>query len=221
LAPRAVRVVDRRKTESLVIAAYEQTLVPKATTFIASYDEATRYRATWQKEVAEGKGAVGGLVKVMHGWLPLLQRDVQGFNSAEYGDNPAVPDDVMEDAGRLHDVVTDFTDPEGKPLAYKDACLVALDAAIAAAHKEWGEADAADKRYQNLLASVRASAEAFDLELQAFRKTLAAEGGRSDVDFQKLRAERAQVADTEDDPNVPPAPAPVPPAPHGTTQPAQ
>jgi hypothetical protein len=47
----------------------------------------------------------------------------------------------VEDAGRLHDVVTDFVADDGKPLSYRDACAGQLDPAIAAASKEWGEAD--------------------------------------------------------------------------------
>jgi hypothetical protein len=82
---------------------------------------------------------------------------------------------------------------------------------MAAASKEWSEADAADKQYQDLLARVRSTAEGFDRDLQAFRRTLMTDAGRSDKDFQKLRAERAQVPDEEDDPNAPPAPAPVDP----------
>jgi hypothetical protein len=87
--------------------------------------------------MTEGHGAVGALVKVLRAWLPLLQRDVPGFDSSDFADKPEVPDDVLEDAGRMHDLLTDFVTDDGEPLPYRDACLGQLDPAMAAASKEW------------------------------------------------------------------------------------
>lgn len=220
LAPRVLRVIERRQAGSPVIRAYASTLGAKVNAYVAAYDQAMRYRGNWQKEMAEGRGAVGHLVKVLRGWLPLLQRDVPGFDSSAYADHPNVPDDVIEDGSRLHDVIMDFVHADGSALAYKEDCLSQLDSALAAALKEWGEADAADKAYQDVLARVRATGDELDRELQGFRRTLLNEVGRRDKDYQKLRAERAHVADADDDPNGPPASSPVSPAPAGTNQPA-
>jgi hypothetical protein len=212
LAPRALRVVARRSPESRAVAAYAATVGPKAQAFVAAYDEAGRYRVSWQKEMGEGRGAVRGLVGALRRWLPLVARDVPGFVATEFADKPQVPDDVMEDAGRLHDQVHDYRDPAGNPLSYQADCLAELDAALAAAHQEWAEAEEADKRYQTLCAAMRRTAADFDLELHAFRRTLSACAGRSDKDFQKLRAEKASLPDPEDDPAAPQPPTPVPPA---------
>ena len=58
---------------------------------------------------------------------------------------------------------------------------------------------------------------ALDLELQGFRRSLIAVFGHGDLDFQKLRAQRAQVADEDDDPAAPgPVPAVTPAAPTAT-----
>jgi hypothetical protein len=219
LAPRAIRVVQRRGTESPALAAYSATLVPKAETFISAYDKAGKYEATWRKEMGEGKGAVASVLKTMRAWLPLVQRDVPGFDSSSYGDQPTVPDDVLEDGGRLFDVVHDHLDAAGNPLAYRDAFIADFDGILKEAGKEWSEAEAADKSYQALLAAVRQGAEQFDLELVAFRKTLSSVVGRGDKDFQKLRAERAQAPDEEEDPTAPSPVAPVAPAPPGAAGP--
>lgn len=77
------------------------------------------------------------------------------------------------------------------------------------AAKEWHEAEAADRKYQQALSETRAAAREFELELQMFRETLALVTARTDVDYQKLRARRAGSADPEDDPS---APAPLEPA---------
>jgi hypothetical protein len=80
---------------------------------------------------------------------------VLGFSGADYGDKPQVPDDVVEHGERLASVVDEFRDAAGNPLAYRDDALAALTAALQAAAKEWGEAEAADKEYQQMFATVR------------------------------------------------------------------
>jgi hypothetical protein len=116
LAARSARIVKRRGAEFPVIAMFEGTLVPKAEKFIAAYDSAARFQATWKREMAEGRGAIAGLVKVMQQWVPLLKRDVTGFDGGIYGDKPDVPDDVLEDGERLLSVIDEFRDPAGQPL---------------------------------------------------------------------------------------------------------
>jgi hypothetical protein len=216
LAPRAKRVQKRRAADSPIIDAYESTLQPKASTYIAAYDDCAKYQNTWRRELLEGKGAVAELVALIRGWLPLLIRDIPGFEPASFGDKPDVPDDVIEDGERLASTIDDYKDLGGVPLSYKDKALNALTPAIAKAAKEWAEAEQADSVYQKLLEQVRSWGEIFDAELQAFRRSLAAVAGRSDKDYQKLRAERASQEDSDDDPGAPPAPIvppPTPPAP--------
>ncbi|MBI5482790.1 MAG: hypothetical protein HY906_28300 [Deltaproteobacteria bacterium] len=213
LGPRAVRILQRRKTGSKVIAAYEATLPPKVNAFTGAYDGAVRYKASWRKEQVEGKGAIAALLKGMREWLPLVKRDVPGFNASEYGDKPDVPDDVIEDGSRFAEVVDEHRTAPGSPLPYHDECLAVLEPAVQAAAKEWEEAEAADKHYQELLGKMRATGAEMDTELQAFRRTLAAVGGRRDRAYQKLRAQRAYETDEDDDPTAPAPPSPLPPVP--------
>jgi hypothetical protein len=219
LAPRAKRVHARRSEESPVLIAYSTTLPSKVDAFIAAYDSAAKYENTWRREMREGKGAVAALVKVVRGWLPLLVRDVPDFDASTFADKPDVPDDVIEDGARLVDVIEGSLDADGKPLQYRDAALKSLTAALAAANKEWSEAEAADATYQKLLKETRATGAVLDIELQAFRRSLAQVAGRGDKDFQTLRVERAAHKDDEDDPSAPPPSGPVAPAAQGAPPP--
>ena len=78
-----------------------------------------------------------------------------------------------------------------------------LSARLAAGVKERSEAEAADRAYQEVLAEARSAYAAFNVVLQAFRKSLGAVFGRNDKDFQKLRVQRAAQRDEEDDPDAP------------------
>ena len=172
LAPRAKRVYVRRAAESPAVAAYT-SITGLADAFITAYDTSAKYEARWRKEMSEGRGAVAALVAAIRAWLPRVGRDVPGFDASTFADQPAVPDDVIEDGERLVSVIDEHRDEGGKPLPYRAAALDALDPPLAAAQKEWSEAEAADSAYQKLLAEVRSAAAAFDAELQAFRRTLA------------------------------------------------
>ncbi|UQA61681.1 hypothetical protein [Polyangium aurulentum] len=219
LAPRAKRVYERRSAESPVLTAYSTTLPPKVDAYIAAYDAAAKYENTWRRELGEGKGAVAALVKVIRGWLPLLVRDIPNFDPTTFADKPAVPDDVIEDGARLLDIIDTTLGADGKPLAYENVALESLNVALAAANKEWSEAEAADATYQKLLKETRATGAVLDIELQAFRRSLAQVAGKGDKDFQKLRVERAAHKDDEDDPGAPPPSGPVEPAPAGVVAP--
>jgi hypothetical protein len=215
LASRGARIVKRRAAESPVIGSFVATLVPKAEAYIAAYDKAAKYQASWKKEMAEGRSAIASLVKLMQVWLPLLKRDIPGFDGGIYGDKPEVPDDVIEDGERLASVIDEFRDSKGNPLPYQKAALDALTPAVQAAIKEWGEAEGADKQYQQAFAAVRQMADPLQQDLVTLRRTLMATAGRQDKDYQKLRAEHAGYPDEDDDANAPTPPKPVVAAPAG------
>jgi hypothetical protein len=168
-----------------------------------------RFDANWKKEMSEGRNAIALLLKQIQVWAPLLKRDVPGFDGSMYGDQPQVPDDVIEDGERMASVIEEFRDAKGNPLPYQKAALDGFGPALQAAVKEWAEAEAADSEHQRLLASVRGLADDLQTDLIALRRSLLAAVGRSDRDYQKLRAERAGLPDEDDDPNSPAPPKPV------------
>ncbi|MCC6521363.1 MAG: hypothetical protein IT373_01755 [Polyangiaceae bacterium] len=213
LAPRARRVAERRASESPALAAFAPSLIGKVGAFVAAYDAFGKYDAPWRKEMSEGHGAAATLVKTMRAWLPALIRDVPGFRGGDYGDQPEVPDDVIGDGERLLEVLAAATTQSGDPVAYRDSALAHVEPAVQRAQKEWQEAEAADRTYQSMAATTRDTAAAFQEELILFRRTLMSVAGRSDKDYQKLRAGKATATDDEDDPNAPPVPAPVEPGP--------
>ena len=202
LAPRSLRVLERRKSEAPVLAAYEPRLVPVAERFMTTYDRATAYRSTWLREIAEGRGAMSVLTNTVQGWLPLIAGDIANLNTSDFVAAP-VADDVVNAARLLIDMASGHVDAQGNALPYREALVTDVGAKIAASLKERAEAEAADRMYQQFLADARVACREFNVLLQAFRKSLGTLFGRNDMDFQKLRVQRAAQRDEEDDPGAP------------------
>jgi hypothetical protein len=205
LAPRAKRIIERRKGDAPVIAAYEHTVTPAADSYMAAYDRATQMRGSWKLEAQERQEAVAALGVSLQCWAPLVIRDVKTFDSSAFRQT-SVPDDVIHDAEYIVALVLEHTTRTGAPLPYQEALIVEMNNSLVAARKEHTEAEAADKDYQQCLADVRDKAQALHTELATFRRTLAALLGRSDKDYQKLRLERASSRDEDDDPAAPTLP---------------
>ena len=219
LAPRAARILKRRSGTSPVMGAHATTIVPQVEAFMAAYDGTVKYQSTWKRDMAEGRGAIAALLKQLHAWVPLLVRDVPGFDGSIYGDHPQVPDDVLEDGERLLAVLEEARTATSEPLPYRQQALDALTPLVQAAAKEWTEAETADREYQTMLTNLRTQADGLQRNLVALRRSLLAESGRNDKDYQKLRAEKAALPDEDDDPAAPPATV-VAPAPADAAQPS-
>jgi hypothetical protein len=202
LAPRAKRVLERRKNEAPVLAAYEPKLIPAADLFIAHYDLAAHYKSTWQREMQEGRNAIAVLDNSVRSWVPLVVGDVESLDTSDFATSP-VADDVILAAQRLLTRVEAHVDAAGTPLPYREPLAIDVRAKLEAGVKERSEAEAADQRFQQTLADARSSADAFEAVLQAFRKSLGLAVGRQDKDFQKLRIQRAAQRDEDDDPGAP------------------
>jgi hypothetical protein len=202
LAPRALRVLERRKSEAPVLAAYEPKLVPLAQVYIAAYDRAAGYRSTWLREMAEDRGAIATLASTVQGWVPLVAGDIANLNASDFAPSP-VADDVVTAARLLIDMVAGHVDAEASALPYRDVLIADVGVKIAAGLKERAEAEAADREYQQILATARVAYADFNTVLQAFRKSLGTIFGRNDKDFQKLRVQRAAQRDDDDDPGAP------------------
>ncbi|HWN67109.1 MAG TPA: hypothetical protein VNM90_05685 [Haliangium sp.] len=205
LAPRAKRVIERRKSDAPVISAYENTLTPAADQYMAAYDRATQMRGSWKLETRERQEAVSALAVSLQCWSPLVIRDVKSFDNGAFLQTN-VPDDIIHDAEYIVALTIEHAGRAGAPLPYQDPLIIEMNDRLISARKEHTEAEAADKDYQQCLADVRAKAETFQTELTTFRRTLAALLGRSDKDYQKLRLERASHQDTDDDPAAPTPP---------------
>jgi hypothetical protein len=211
LGARVLRIMERRASQAPALKAYETSLVPLTNAFNQAYDACANAEARWRKELKEGKGAVAALLAQIRAWAPVLQGSIEGFKASDFGDHPAVPDDVIFDGEQLLDMAMDAKDASGQPLAFAAELQSALEPALKAAIKEWKETEEADKQYQSLLATTRETGDAFNAQLILFRRTFAAIFGRSDKDFQRLRAERVAESDDDDDVmNTPPAGPPTP-----------
>ena len=202
LAPRALRVLERRKSEAPVLAAYEPRLVPVAERFIATYDRAAGYRSTWLREMEEGRGAMAALATTVQAWVPLVMGDIANLNSSDFAPSP-VAEDVIIAAERLLEMASEHVDAQGVGLAYREALVADVSVKLVAGKKERAEAEAADSVYQQILAEAREAHVDFSAVLGAFRRSLGAVLGRNDKDFQKLRIQRAAQRDEDDDPGAP------------------
>ncbi|MBU1241435.1 hypothetical protein KKF84_07480 [Myxococcota bacterium] len=203
LAARCLRVLDRKKGTDPVFTAFEFSVRPVAANFIKAFDEIGKAKATLSKEREEGRSAVDRLFVITRAWLPLLKRDIPGFDTMEFTSTRAVLDDILEDAIRLHGMVTDYAEGSPTPLSYAADCLASLDTAINSAQKEITEAEQSDVTYQSLSRALRDMATDLEKQMVAFRRTLAVVSGRADKDYQKLRLERAGATDVDDDPAAP------------------
>jgi hypothetical protein len=191
------------------VAAFAATMVPHAEAYMSAYDRTMKYKRNLKKEMDEGRGSVAALLKLVRSWLPLIKRDVPGFDASTFGVRPDVPEDVIEDAQRLATMIEEFRDAKGKPVFYQQALLALLAPALQLAIKECTEAEAADSQYQQHLAKVRALAVLLQKDLVAIRQTLSAVAGRTDKDYLKLQVAHAATPDEDDDPDGPTPPQPV------------
>lgn len=214
LGARAIKVYHRHSGVSGSIAAYGGSLVPSAEAYIAAYDAATRYRASWRIEMDEGKGAMKALESAIKAWLPHIARELPGIDISTLADRPTVPEDLIEDGIRASEALGEIKAADGSVPAWASAGSAEVLAKSQAAEKETDEAADADAKLSDLLATVRKNGAALQADLTLFRQTLRAVLGRSHPDFQKLRAEKATAKDEDDDPNAPQPAPPVTPAPH-------
>ncbi len=217
LASRAARILKRRAGESAAAAKDAATFERQRQKYVAAYDDAVKYVATRNKELTEARQAGEALLKGMQIWVPLLARDVPGFEGGAYGDHPQVLEDVLEDGERLLTVIDEARTAKGEPLTYREQALAQLGPLVQTAAKELAEAEAANRKYQRLMARLREQAVPIERQLVVLRRALLAKLGRDDSDYQKLRVERAGYPDDDDEPGSSSA---VQPPPAASTAPA-
>jgi len=206
LASRAKKVQARHAGKAS-IAAYSGSLLPKADAFIAAYDTAAKYEATWKREMKEGQGAMTTLLGSINEWKPHVMRERPGFDVTTVGDRPTVPEDLIEDGIKLADELASI------PQEWATGAAAELRSQAEAAEKETDEAAAADATYNEQLERTRRTKLEFEAELSRFRNTLKSVFSSSHPDFQKLRGQKAGAIDADDDPNAPQPSPPVEPAP--------
>jgi hypothetical protein len=88
-----LRIIKRRAGSWPALAAHLSTMGPQGEAYMAAYERVVKYAMTRKKELEEGKTASKALLKEIRGWVPLLLRDIPGFDPSVCGDRPEVPDD--------------------------------------------------------------------------------------------------------------------------------
>jgi hypothetical protein len=197
---------------ALRIAAYAQTIGGSAQTFREVYDRALARQGTQGVRSAAAREKVKTLRKKLRGWVSMLASEVD-FDATQYGDNPNVPDDVMNDVDQFLIFVAELEDERGEPFGFSEALRTDLEPALAEARASMGEVGTGAAGRSSLTEELRDSAQAFTRDLVSFRRALAAHLGRSHADYQKLRTAKAQTPDADDDQiadDMPPADEPTP-----------
>lgn len=205
IAGRALKVLGRHRALPS-IGAHSGTLTPAATAYVDAYDDATRYKATWKREMEEGRGSLAALLAEINRWKPLVRQHNPSMDLSLIGDKPDVPEDLLEDAAILADAVDAIRGPDGTVPDWTAGARAVLLAKIATADRETDEAAAADDRWTRLQRAVQEAGAKLDAVLPNFRESVRMELKRSHRDFQKLRADRASEPDEDDEtPPTPPA----------------
>lgn len=186
----AVAVVERHR-EVPVVAPFVETLVPRATKFIEGYEALSVAKARRTEDLRAARAQVSDLFRATSGWLGLLQRDVDGFDSRGVNSRSTSAVDVLSDAERVIEMMGSRT----ATLPYAQRALSDLRPMVedTAATHERGQRTRIE--VQQLQAEVREAAEALQDELVALRRTLRAALGSGHLDYQRLRTPRSRMAE--------------------------
>jgi hypothetical protein len=198
LAPRSIEVLELHKDKQPAIAVFEETLPPAANRVITLSAQLRAYGSTRIVEQVEGKTGLTALLQKTRAWGAIVDKLLGGASLKPLCARPDVPEDVIHDAVDLIGVVERRID-EGMPEPSFFAAMKAdLEPVIEAARHESTQAATANTAYQELQAELRKACKAFQAELVAFRRTLAAFLGRSHRDYQRLRSSRVSRDDEAD-----------------------
>jgi hypothetical protein len=163
------------------------------------YDMWLAERGSRDLEHATGKGQIASLRTKLRGWVAMAAATMKSLDTTEYGDNPNVPEDVIADTEQFLVFVDKWEESNGEKLEFTDLLRDDLQQALAEAKASWNVASGAAADKSNLTEELKQAALAFNADLVAFRRTLAAHLGTNHADYQKLRTSKAQTIDVDDD----------------------
>lgn len=197
-SPRVLAILARHLDLEPVIAAYLQTIGESAKTFKTVYDAMLARESTRGLRYAAGKDKVDALRRKLRGWVSMLSGQVD-FDTTRYGNNPNVPDDVLDDVEQFLIFLTELEENRGEPFGFSEALRGDLEPALAEAQALMSEVGTDAAGRSATTTELREAAVAFNRDLVSFRRTLATHLGTSHADYQKLRTKRAQSPDADDD----------------------
>lgn len=196
---RCLAILARYEGTEPVLAAYMMTLGISAKRWNELYDKSLAQRGTRGLEHATGKELIAILRTKLRGWVAMLAPSIDSLDPKEYGDNPNVPEDVISDTEQLLTFVDSWEASNGAKLEFTDLMREDLQQALDAAKASWSTASNAAAARSDLTDELKQAARAFNADLVAFRRTLAAHLGTRHADYQKLRLSKAQTPDEDDD----------------------
>jgi hypothetical protein len=194
-----VRVHERHREREVALQGFDGSTPAIAVLFMRVYDLLKKLASDRMQEREQAQTALDDLLRKERVWALQIAMDVPGVYASDYGDNPHVPDEVINDADSLIEIGTKHLTVDGEPLPYAEALAADLGGAVEIARKEWMEAEQAQDGYTQARNECREVAVKLEKGLIAYRRALAEVIGRAHPDFQKLRVERARTRDVDDD----------------------
>jgi hypothetical protein len=199
LSGRAIRVFDRHKQKYSSIAAFETTLIPSVEQFVECYEGKTAGEIGAKKARNDSYAAVRELYLAGKNWISLLKRDITDLNVDQLSSTLSVPDDVINAATRMIELVTSHEQHSEDKLRYGAALIEEMTALVEAAQSKWAQAQESMVAQQELQAVAREKADTLNKELVVFRAVLRRVLGSSHRDYQMLRVSRYKEIDTDED----------------------
>ena len=192
LADRALRVYERTQHIHPTIAAYSHTLVPLAQAFIESYDSLRVLGQRRATERAEGLEATETLAKTTRGWALQIEAlaIIEGFTVRDVAGKSTVPDDVLNDTRAFLRMIDEHLEVNPETIPFLDLMRSSIEPMLETASREWSEAEHARGAHSLAVVQNREAAAKLAPCLASFRRTLAQVLGRTNAEYQSLRANK-------------------------------
>ena len=198
LGSRAIAVLERHRDKQGALESYEE-FVAAVTAFNEAYDRGRNTGPSRYKETAGAEAAAKVLRQTVQAWAAPLLRDLPGLDLGVFLAPNAVPDDLIETAGRLLTSLAARQQSDTAPPAYFERLVAEVQAARDAAITARNDAQDLLAQIQEHKAEVRRLAAEVQSGLVRLRQTLRAVLGTSHRDYQKLRHARGRGVDEHED----------------------
>jgi hypothetical protein len=171
--------------------------VPAAAAYIKFYDDVIETQAAQRREMEKGRESLVELDRAVRSCLAIAHNAVSGSDGGNFAGGIQSPEQLISDGFKVLKLLSQLeSGAQGEPLKAQ------LEAALQAAQKQWGEAQAARMTLQQYQAELREHAKVLNRELVALRRVLRAVVGTSHLAFQTLRVSRVQPEALDEDDTV-------------------
>jgi hypothetical protein len=199
LSGRAIDVLERHKDDSVSIAAFEGSLPLAVDGYVTRYEQKIAIENENERLIAAAIFALGNLDEAGQNWVAILKKDLVNFEVEQFSSHSFVPDDVMNVAQRIIDLVKSYQESTENKLSYGSMLIEDMTTLLQTAKTAWKQVQEGKTALQELQSQTRAAAENLEKELVAFRRVLRRVLGSKHRDYQILRRDRGKDIEVEDE----------------------